>query len=123
MLLGQVVACFFQCFFLNNFCKLVFLKQSFAAFWKHCSFSLLSGNTAVCCSHNIISRGLFRISLSRFLHFLNLNYSNFYCRAEQQLHPSNHTLDKPLKQYLKQFFPNEYKASLREHKNSKRKAS
>jgi hypothetical protein len=44
------------------------------------------------------------------------------CRAEQQLHPSNHTPDKHLKQYLKQFFPTEYKASLREHKNTKRKA-
>lgn len=44
------------------------------------------------------------------------------CRTEQQLHPSNHTPDKQLKQYLKQFFASDYKASRREHKNAKKKS-
>jgi hypothetical protein len=43
------------------------------------------------------------------------------CRTEQQLHPSNHALDKHLKQYLKHYFASEYKRSLHEHKIAKKK--
>lgn len=43
------------------------------------------------------------------------------CRTEQPLHPNNHTPDKPLKLYLKHYFPGEYKSTQREHKRTTRR--